>query len=190
MTEKYLLFSLDDEKSKALGEAISNPSCKKIVNFLAEGESSASEIAENLGMPLNSVDYNLKKLVGAGIIEKSKGFLWSVKGKKIENYRVVNKMIVISPKKTTNIYSKLKGIVPVIIISAILTAVIGWYYNMTSSGVAVKSAEFAGTDLLAAVPEQTGEILANASYFVPWAWFAIGGAVALILFLIWNWKKL
>lgn len=188
MADKYIIFSLDDEKSKALGEAISSPSCKKIVNFLAEKEASASEISKELGMPLNSVDYNIKKLIGAGIIEKAKGFLWSIKGKKIENYKVVNKVIVISPKKG-DVYSKLRGIVPVVIISAILTAVLGWYYNMINANIAAKSAESVQTPLLAALPGQAGAT-ANVMHISPWIFFAFGGLAAIILFLIWNWKKL
>lgn len=196
MNEKYVIFSLGDEKAKALGEAISNPTCKKIVNFLAEKEASASEISKELGMPLNSADYSIKKLIGAGIIEKSKGFLWSVKGKKIENYKIVNKVIVISPKRT-NVYSKLKGIVPVVIISAILTAIVAWYYN--SLGFVQKSVESAvseGEGLLMAAAPQAADSASRIvqepyilSYSAPWIWFAAGAVVAVLLLIIWNWRK-
>ncbi len=192
MSEKYVIFSLEDEKAKVLGEAISNPTCKKIVNFLAEKEASASDISKEFRIPLNSVDYNLKKLIGAGIIEKTKGFLWSVKGKKIESYRVVNKVIVISPKRT-NVYSKLKGIVPAIIISAILTAIVGWYYNSVS--FAQKAAEeIAQTPLMTAAPGAANAAMKFAEpsilgYSAPWIWFAAGGIIAIVLVVIWNWKK-
>ncbi len=63
MTEKYLLFALDDEKSKKLGEVISNTTCKKIANFLAEKESSENDISKELKIPINTVEYNLKKLI-------------------------------------------------------------------------------------------------------------------------------
>jgi len=191
MTEKYLLFSLDDEKSKKLGEVISNSSCKKIVNFLADREASASEIASELKMPLNTAEYNLNKLVSAGMIERVSGFFWSTKGKKIEKYRVANKLIVISPKKT-NVYSKLKGIVPAILLSALATGFIAWYYKVQLSAqrITEKVAESAG-EMLAAIPTQTAvqetSILSSLS---PWVWFAFGGLVMLILFLLWNWKKL
>ncbi len=196
MTEKYLLFSLDDEKSKKLGEIISNPSCKKIVNFLAEKEASASEVASELGMPLNTVEYNIDKLVSAGIIERISGFFWSTKGKKIERYKVANKLIVISPKKG-NVYSKLKGIVPAVLISALATGVISWYYK-SQLGVQrtlEKTAESSGA-MLAAAPAQaatqqaTVQAQAILGSLSPWAWFAFGGLIMLLILLVWNWKKL
>jgi DNA-binding transcriptional ArsR family regulator len=191
MTEKYLLFSLDDEKSKKLGEVISNSSCKKIVNFLADREASASEIASELKMPLNTAEYNLDKLVGAGMIERASGFFWSTKGKKIEKYRVANKLIVISPKKT-NVYSKLKGIVPAILVSALATGIIAWCYKtqLEAQGMLEKAAESAG-EMLAAIPTQAA--IQETSIFgslSPWVWFAFGGLVMLVVFLLWNWKKL
>jgi DNA-binding transcriptional ArsR family regulator len=196
MTEKYLLFSLDDEKSKKLGEVISNSSCKKIVNFLADKEASASEIASELKMPLNTVEYNIDKLVSAGIIERISGFFWSTKGKKIERYKVANKLIVISPKKT-NVYSKLKGIVPAILLSALATGVIAWYYKAQSGvqRVADKAAESSG-GMLAAAPAQAATLQASVqaqailSSISPWVWFALGGLIMLLILLVWNWKKL
>jgi len=197
MTEKYIIFSLDDERAKKFGEAISNKTCKKIVNFLAEREASASEISRELGMPLNSVDYNIKKLIAVGMIEKVKKFFWSVKGKRIESYRVVNKVIVISPKKT-DVYSKLKGFVPVVVLSAILTMVVGMYYNTSNS--VQNLAEFSAKEaVMTAAPEsadlvvgsvQSSGIVSYISYFSPWAWFAIGAGLAIVTFAIWNWKKL
>ena len=199
MTEKYIIFSLEDEKAKNLGEVISSSACKKIVNFLAEREASASEISRELKMPLNSVDYSVKKLIAAGMIEKVKKFFWSSKGKKIESYKVVNKVIVISPRKT-DVYSKLKGIVPVIVISALLTLIVGAYYGSQSSNLAEKSMSYLPEGgLMASAPmaSESADLVAGSvqssgiiSYFSPWGWFAIGVVLAIILFVIWNWKKL
>jgi len=130
MTEKYLLFSMDDDASKKLGEVISNPTCKKIASLLAEKELTETDIASNLGIPLNTVDYNIKKLLAAGVIEKTKLRFWSVKGKRIETYKIANKLIVISPKKS--IGSKIKGILPGVIISGILAFFISVYYGSTN----------------------------------------------------------
>lgn len=187
MTEKYLLFSLDDEKSKKLGEVISNPSCKKIVNFLAEKEASASEISSELKMPLNSAIYNINNLLKAGILERKGGYFWSSKGKKMERYRVANKLIVISPKKT-NIYSKLKGIIPAVLISGIATWLVAGYYSIKETGTQIIQEKVADAALMAALPEAT-EIVSKTS-LNPWIWFAFGGLLMLVLLAILNWKKL
>ncbi len=180
MTEKYLLFALDDEKSKKLGEVISNTTCKKIANFLAEKESSENDISKELKIPINTVEYNLKKLLAAGVIEKSKNYFWSKKGKKIDIYKVANKLIVISPKKT-NVYSKLKGIIPVILISAIATAFIAIYNSgsFQRSDVAVEK-------VLTAAPQELAPV-ANSH---PWIWFGLGCLITIIVFLVLVWKKL
>lgn len=204
MTEKYLLFSLEDEESRKLGEVISNPTCKKIVNLLAEKELSENDVATELKIPLNTVDYNIKKLLAAGIIEKSKNFFWSVKGRRIENYRVANKLIVISPKKS-NIYSKLKGILPATLICGILTLFIAWYYRFYNSASYIENKVLEGNiplpsysqDLVSGVASSASGISLNvltsiqtsvASSF--WLWFLAGALVAIITFLAWNWKKL
>lgn len=212
MVEKYLLFSLEDEESRKLGEVISNPTCKKIVNLLAEKELSQKDIAQELKIPLNTVEYNIKKLLEAGIIEKTKNFFWSVKGKKIETYKVANKLIVISPKKS-NVYNKLKGIIPVLLICAILTLIIAGYYGLTNTSEIDKLASFeksgdlsysdvgedSGVSLSSNLEDSgldtnskekgvaLGTALASANF---WLWFLAGAIIALIAFAVWNWKKL
>jgi len=122
--EKYVLVSLEDERAGKIAEALGNKTCKKILDLLSEKELSESEIAKQLSLPLNTADYNVKKLVKSGFIEEKK-HLWSSKGKRIPVYKISNKHIVISPKKTFP--SQLKSIFPVVFISALFTAFILWY---------------------------------------------------------------
>ncbi len=197
MNEKYLLFSLEDEQSKKLGEIISNPTCKKIVSFLAEKEASETDIAKELKIPLNTAEYNIKKLLEAGIIEKAKDYLWSAKGKKINAYKVANKLIVISPKKTS-IYSKLKEFAPLVAISCIFTAFIVYYFRMLGSAstqVAEKAEEF----LAAGAPQETAtQILREAPQALPasflapipaWGWFLMAIWLILLGYIIYSLKK-
>jgi len=188
MAEKYLLFSLEDEKSKRLGEVISNPTCKKIANLLAEKELSEGDISKELGLPLNTIDYNIKKLLEAEIVEKAKAHFWSVKGKKIPIYKIANKLIVISPKKS-NIHSKLKGIVPVALVSGVISCLIAWYYKTQAlvSYAAQKTLETYETSAPAA---STASEFIQTAMHNEWVFFILGSLVAIISFLVWNWKKL
>jgi predicted transcriptional regulator len=201
MSEKYLLFSLDDEKSKKLGEVISNPTCKKIVNLLSEKDLSEADIAHELNIPINTAEYNLKKLLEAGIIEKKKEFFWSRKGRKIDMYKVANKLIVISPKKSSGVYSKLKSIVPVALVSGILTGFIAWYYKTgeTASIAVQKTADFGGENLAevsnaaasaSALPTANIPQIQSLNSSLSWEWFLVGSLLTIMIFLIWNWKKL
>ena len=199
MDDKFLLFSLDDEKSKKLGEIISNTTCKKIINLLAEKSLSEGVIAKELKVPVNTIEYNLKKLLSAGIIESSKNYFWSVKGKKIPIYKIANKLIVISPKKSLS--SKLKGIIPVIFISGVITAIIGWYYKTqnTVDRIAENALNFgAGLKMESSVfsvpASSSADLVKDAINLcnnqITWEWFLIGCIITLIIFLIFNWKKL
>jgi uncharacterized secreted protein with C-terminal beta-propeller domain len=96
--KRSIQFDLDDPRSGKIANVMSSKTAKKILHVLADGEKSSSEIAEELGMPLNTVSYNLKKLVNAGLVDKSKRFFWSSKGKRIEFYKLSNRKIIISPK--------------------------------------------------------------------------------------------
>src|SRR3989338_6671681 len=99
MSDKYINFDIDDPRASSIAEAMSNKTSKKILSLLAEKEMSESDIASELTMPLNTVGYNIDKLLKAGLIEKTKTYFLSSKGKKIPTYKISNKKILISPKK-------------------------------------------------------------------------------------------
>jgi DNA-binding transcriptional ArsR family regulator len=100
-TNNYVSLDLNDPRMKHISEIFGSESCKKILNLLAERELTETEISKELKMPLNSIDYNIKKLVQAGLIE-SGGHWWSIKGKKMPSYRVSDKKIIISPKRMSS----------------------------------------------------------------------------------------
>ncbi len=195
MEKKYVLLSIEDSKIGALSKVLGNKTCKKIIDLLSEKkEASEKEIAEFLKMPMNTAEYNLKKLIESGLIEKSKNFFWSKKGKKIPMYKLSNKSIIISPK--TKITSKLKPILPVAIISAIGTFLLKVLYSSKEivrdySQEALKSsASASGANELA--PQTVGTecinlVQQNSNI---WIWFLSGALLVIILFLIFNWRKL
>src|SRR3989344_1058004 len=119
MDDKFILMDMNDERTKKVAEVMGNATCKKIIEFLAETkEASEKDISDALGIPLNTAEYNLKKLIESGLVEKTKNFFWSTKGKKIEMFKLANKHIVISPKpKKRPDMKALKTILPIIIIA-------------------------------------------------------------------------
>lgn len=123
MDDKFILMGLDDENSKNVAEVLKSEKAKKILDFLGDRkEASEKDIAEGLNMPINTVEYNLKKLVKSGLVDKSKNFFWSVKGKKIPMYKLAKKHIIIGTKKPNINY--LKSILPAILIAAVLIALL------------------------------------------------------------------
>lgn len=211
--EKFMLISLEDPKMKGLSEVLSNKTCKKIIDYLAENEeASQKDLSDSLDLPLNTVEYNIKKLVESGLVQKRKNFFWSKKGKKIVMYELSNKSIIISPKK--GVGEKLKSLIP-----GFLFALVGsfslWVYEKIkyaktfSNDVSLNSLDsFSRVQdaVLESVPSQ-GEFLAKAGNgFVSTSdhvseifstqpsplWLAFLGGALIVLFVvsIINWRKL
>ncbi len=114
--------NMNDERSKHVAEILANKTCKKIVDYLAEvKEVSEKDISDALKMPINTVEYNLQKLLKSGLVEKTKNFFWSRKGKKILTYKLAKKHIVISPSSNSSKpnMNLLKTLIPVIAVIAV-----------------------------------------------------------------------
>ena len=175
MTQKYLMLDVDDPRANAIADVLANKTCKKILGLLAERELSESELASALHVPLNTINYNVKKLASAGLIESSRS-LWSSKGRAVKVYRVSGKKIVISPK------TMIRGLVPAL--AALIVATFGLRIFGTQKEQALKAALDSGAD---GVASSTGlyDVLVN----VPntWAWFFVGGLFVLLVVLLWQW---
>ncbi|MBS3072801.1 winged helix-turn-helix transcriptional regulator [Candidatus Pacearchaeota archaeon] len=197
MSKKYIMLELDDEKLKVLTDVLSNKTSKKILEYLADKEASEGEISSDLKLPANTVNYNVKKLLEAGLVEGSKNWMWSVKGKKIIKYKVANKKIIISPKSSGSV-NKILGAFIATGAFALIIKLFGLTQNTnidpyaTDYGMeAAKSASDSvsigvgsgnvGSEVIQAVSVQSSNI---------WVWFLFGGIVALVIFMILNWRKL
>jgi len=97
--EKLLILPLNDKNSKKISQIISNDTARNILEAIASESLSASRIAEKLGIPLSTVQYNLDKLNDAGLvkIERTK---YSEKMKHVKIYAPQRKFVVIAPEKT------------------------------------------------------------------------------------------
>lgn len=196
------MVSLDDERSSKLSKVLGNKTCEKIINYLAEEkEASEQDIAHALKMPINTVEYNLNSLLNAELIEKSKNFFWSQKGKKIVMYKVSNKSIIISPR--SRITNKLKSILPVAIVAGIGAIAIKYFVTPTNyllrddsvQMFAEKGVSLASTaqDSVMAPAVNTAIPFSFISYLqsLPdWYWFSLGAVLAVVIMTIVNWSKL
>lgn len=194
----YILVSLDDEKSKAISEVLSSKTSKKIINYLAgTKEASQKDLSDALSIPLNTVEYNIKKLLDSGFVQKRKNFFWSKKGKKIIMYELSNKSIVISHKK--KISEKIKSIIPGFILAAVGTFAV-WVYEKIK--YASNSVADSGREVLYAATESASDSIGKAGGVVPqealitpigtplWLWFLIGSLIAIFIIAVVNWRKL
>jgi len=184
MSKKYIMVSMDDERTGKIAEVLGNKTCKKIIDLLSDRESSEKEIADKLKIPMNTAEYNLKKLLYSGLIEKTKKFFWSAKGKKIVMYKLSNKSIVISPKG--KISSGIKTILPVAIVSGVLALIVR-QLTKTNITQAVDKGLGAPTAVEFASGAQTGVF--TLAQIPIWIWFWLGTVIALVIFAVINWRS-
>ena len=192
VNEKFMLVSLDDERTKSLAEVLGNKTCKKIIEYLAENkDASEKDLSVSLNVPINTVEYNLKKLLKSGFVEKKKNFFWSKKGKKISMYGLTNKSIVISPKKSLG--DKVKSILPSLILLFSGTFAI-WVYQKIQFQTQKSTEYFTDppgvTNSLMEAGVQNLDQVFNYSPDPVWLWFFSGGLLAILIFSIINWRKL
>ncbi len=199
--EKYMLISLDDEKAKSLADVLGNKTCKKIIDHLAvHPEASVKDLSDFLHMPMNTVEYNVKKLVAADLVQKRTNFFWSKKGKKIVMYELSNKSIIISPKNS-DISSKIRSILPAAFVSFAGAFAVYAFTRLKSVSTfsASKSAEFAGNagNVMMSAASDVQRVASDAtvagfsaSPSFGWILFLAGALLALFIFCIVNWRKL
>ncbi len=185
------MISMDDEKAKAMAGVLGNKACSKIIDCLTEKELSEKDLADALKLPINTVEYNLKKLLKTGLIEKTKNFFWSKKGKKIIMYKISNKSIIISPK-SKNTSSKIKSLAIVAGLSGIVAMIIG-KANQTilksSAGSVDLNKVFAVSNGAAEALPQAASVVSITPSIPIWLWFLIGSLFAITMIIILNLRK-
>jgi len=188
---------MEDDRAKNLARVLGNKTCKKIIDFLSEKEASEKDIADSLKVPINTIEYNLKKLLEAELIEKSRNFFWSRKGKRIDVYKLSNKSIIIAPKNS-EVSSKLKSLLPAVFLTGAITFLIYAYEKtkLVSTNVLQKGAEVSVTNadnFYSSPVEESVRFTATNIFTQPhpvWIWFLAGALLSLLIISIVNWRKL
>ncbi len=96
LSEKKLEVLFLSEISRKLIQTLSNENSIKILQLLETNEMSAGELAEKLGLGLNTLKYNLDSLLEVNLIRVSK-IKWSQRGREIKVYERVEKIIIFVP---------------------------------------------------------------------------------------------
>lgn len=86
--------------SRKITQILSNETSLKILELLGKKSMSATNIAEELKLPLTTVKYNLDSLVESDLI-KVKQIKWSQKGRQVKIYESVEKLIVLVPSRNS-----------------------------------------------------------------------------------------
>ncbi len=95
--KKILLLSPDDEQARLIGKAIASETAGKIISCMTGREMTAMMLSEELQTPVSTIMYHLENLVSAGLIEVSRT-KYSVKGREMKVYRLIDQVLIVSPK--------------------------------------------------------------------------------------------
>lgn len=115
--EPFMLVSLKEDKAKKLAQVMSNPTCIRILDYLANKEGTESEIAKDLKIPLSTVHYNLQQLAEAKLVVVEE-FHYSKKGREVNHYKLANKYIIIAPQEEDESFvERLRQFLPVAILT-------------------------------------------------------------------------
>lgn len=165
--KSFLLVSLKENKAKKLAEVISNKTCRKILDFMAEKKDvTESEVAKKLGIPISTVHYNMKALLTAKLV-KSDEYHYSPKGKEVSHYRLANQYVIIAPEGEKHVIrEKLKSIIPTALIMGAAAGIIKIFTggSVARMGAAPTMYKTMGAEVAdAAMPESTRAVADNAA---------------------------
>jgi ArsR family transcriptional regulator, arsenate/arsenite/antimonite-responsive transcriptional repressor len=95
--EKLLILQLSED-CKKIARLLSNETSIRILKLLNKKSMSATDLAEELQVRLNTLKYNLDSLLEVGLI-RVRQIKWSSKGREVKIYEAVEKVIVLLPGK-------------------------------------------------------------------------------------------
>jgi len=191
--EKFLLVSLSESKTKELAQAVSNETCRKILNYLADKDATETELSEKLSIPISTVHYNLQQLKKGGLVI-SEEYHYSKKGKEINHYQLANKYIIIAPKSTHGIKEKLRTILPATLILAAGAGLIQFFSKIFKSNI-FAAQKLTGDTLTEAAPllinaaPKATELTQTSLFSNIALWFFIGAVLALLIYILVDWIK-
>jgi DNA-binding transcriptional ArsR family regulator len=115
MADNVIILEPGDERAQKISKAMASQTASDILQLLAEGQKSLTEITDRLDIPLTTAKYHIENLLEAGLITVA-DTKYSVKGREIKIYAVTNQLLIVAPRQS-NIrslllkYASLFGIV-------------------------------------------------------------------------------
>jgi DNA-binding transcriptional ArsR family regulator len=209
MADNVLVLEPGDEQAQKIGKAMGSPTAGDILQLLADGPKSLTDISDRLSLPMNTAKYHVENLLGAGIISVA-DTKYSVKGREVKLYSLTNQLLIVAPRRSDIRsmllkYASLFGIVAVasVAVSSILPLAARWGSNggifATQEVVPVMAPTVHDT---AGTGREAGNVVLKSSFdglaaapapaFDPAVAFFFGGLLVIIILLCyeaWLWKK-
>lgn len=194
-TNKLLVVDLHEEQASVVAQVLANKTCRAVLDYLAEHTATESELAEKLGVPLSTMHYNLQQLLKSKLVV-SEEFHYSKRGKTVPHYTLANKYIIIAPKKESSfsLRQKLKGLLPVGVLSAGIAGLLQWYHTFERPVIAATEVAMMRADISEYQIEDVAEVATPVMQYAepavqtlpPAIWFFAGVLCALFLVVLFE----
>jgi DNA-binding transcriptional ArsR family regulator len=100
MAETILVLEPGDERAQKISKAMASQTASDILQLLAEGQISLTDITERLSVPMNTAKYHVENLLEAGLISIAET-KYSVKGREVKLYSLTNQLLIVAPRQST-----------------------------------------------------------------------------------------
>lgn len=171
-----LSLSLAGGEAKRVARLLSSDSARRVMDAVADESKSESVLADELGMPLSTVHYNVQRLFEAGLLVSDE-FTYSEKGKEVRHYRLASDHIVISTRPSVPVAELVTGGTFALMFAAGYALLIG------SDSPLQASSRMATDSMMEAAP-----MAASAAAQSPavWPWILAGALAVLVgAFVAW-----
>jgi DNA-binding transcriptional ArsR family regulator len=98
MAEGVVILEPGDERAKKIAKAMASTTATSILNLLKEGKRTSTQVADELRLPITTVQYHLENLLEAGLTEVVER-RWSVKGREVKVYGLRDQLLIVVPKR-------------------------------------------------------------------------------------------
>jgi DNA-binding transcriptional ArsR family regulator len=189
MSDEVLILEPGDERAQKIAKAISSPTAGDILNQMKEGNFTASQIADNLDLPLTTVQYHLENLVSAAIlniIDKK----WSKKGREIKVYGLRNQVVIVAPHPSDvrSLLLKYASLFAMVLLAGVVMfSLLTMFASSESISPPLLQKDTTGENVrLNTVP--TAAEMEETSY-LPLLYFILGGSVAIVTLAAYELRK-
>lgn len=206
-----MFVSLKNEEAQQVTKVLSNPTAKKIMEYLStHTKATETSLSKKLRLPLSTVHYTLAQLTKSKLVTIEE-FHYSQKGREVQHYSLANQFIVFTPHPVWDIREKLSQVLPMVALAGGISYWIQQKFGMIAQyapTLAAPTAAKVAPEIVEALPaaqniaydsleanlvsmgESLPAMAAPPIQTIPIGWyFFLGFVLALVLYLVYDYYR-
>lgn len=142
MAESVVILEPGDEKAQKIAKAMASQTAGDILRLIGTGEKTSTQIAEQLALPMNTVQYHTENLLEAGLISVA-STKYSVKGREVKVYTLTSQLLIVAPKQANvrSLLLKYASLFGIVTFGSLIVAILSPLFRpfSTGSGMGIES---------------------------------------------------